>query len=44
MNLRKANLGQLLYLARYTSYRKLALKELERRMRLSRKTNTMPGR
>lgn len=33
MNLRKANLGQLLYLARYTKYRYEALRELDRRLR-----------
>ena len=32
MNLTKCNLNELLYLARYTEYRKLALVELGRRM------------
>lgn len=32
MNLKNANMGQLLYLARYTKYRYAALAELDRRM------------
>jgi hypothetical protein len=32
INLTKANLGQLLYLARFTEYRNAALLELDRRI------------